>query len=33
MEQNKKNCQKPQKLTKEELEQVNGGSRKERRFR
>ena len=25
MEQNEKNCQKPQKLTKEELEQVNGG--------
>ena len=26
MEQNEKNCEKPQKLTKEELEQVNGGS-------
>jgi bacteriocin-like protein len=26
MEQNEKNCQKPQELTKEELEQVNGGS-------
>ena len=25
MEQNEKNCEKPQKLTKEELEQVNGG--------
>jgi len=25
MEQNEKNCQKAQKLTKEELEQVNGG--------
>ncbi len=30
MEQNKKNCEKPQKLTKEELEQVNGGAVKER---
>jgi lactobin A/cerein 7B family class IIb bacteriocin len=26
MEQNKKNCEKAQELTKEELEQVNGGS-------
>ena len=26
MEQNEKNCQKAQELTKEELEQVNGGS-------
>ena len=25
MEQNKKNCEKAQELTKEELEQVNGG--------
>ena len=33
MKQNEENSQKAQKLTKEELEQVNGGSRKERRFR
>ena len=33
MKQNEDNSQKAQKLTKEELEQVNGGSRKERRFR
>ena len=25
MKQNEENCEKPQKLTKEELEQVNGG--------
>ena len=29
MEQNEKNCEKPQKLTKEELEQVNGGTLKD----
>ena len=33
MKQNEKNCQKPQELTKEELEQVNGGGNNKKRRR
>lgn len=33
MKQNEKNCEKPQKLTKEDLENVNGGVNKKKRKR